>query len=104
MSNNSQGGMQVVKVLDRLASDASAKLYVYNPLTWQKENRYEIANPVTGQILPVVGLKLPSVSAVGAGGLTRVLPNQWEINFKLKTIPDTVEELTGFCKEKDWWN
>jgi hypothetical protein len=76
-------------------------MYVYNPLTWQKENRYEIANPVTGQRLPVVGLKLPYVSAVGAGGLTRVLPNQWEMNFKLRTIPDTVEEFTGFCKEKD---
>jgi hypothetical protein len=38
---------------------------------------------------------------VGAGGLTRVLPNQWEMNFKLRTIPDTVEEFTGFCKEKD---
>jgi hypothetical protein len=101
MLGHSQGGMQVVKVLDRLASGASAKLYVYNPLTWQKENRYEIVNPLTCQRLPVVGLKLPYVSAVGAGGLTRVLPNQWEMNFKLRTIPDTVEEFTGFCKERD---
>ena len=101
MLGHSQGGMQVVKVLDRLASDASARLYVYNPLTWQKENRYEIVDPLTGQRRPVVGLKLPYVSAVGAGGLTRVLPNQWEMNFKLRTIPDTVEEFTGFCKVND---
>ena len=62
MLGHSQGGMQVVKVLHRLASDASAKLYVYNPLTWQKEKRSEIVDPLTGQKRPVVGLKLPYVS------------------------------------------
>jgi len=100
MVGHSQGGMQAVKVLYRLAH-ASPKLNVYNPLTWQPEKRCEITDPLTGQSRPIAGLKLPYVSAVGAGGLTRVLPNQWEMEFKLRTIPDTVEEFTGFCKEHD---
>jgi hypothetical protein len=98
---HSQGGMQAVKVLYRLAGSAGDKLYVWNPYTWQKEDRREITDPLTGQLRPVVGLKLPYVSAVGSGGPTRLLPSQWEMNGKLRAIPDTVEDFTGFCKELD---
>lgn len=98
---HSQGGIQVVKVLHQLAGHFVPKLYVYNPLTWQKEDRAEIVDPLTGENRPVVGLKLPYASAVGAGGLTRMLPNQWEMNFKLRSIPDSVEEFTDFCKKND---
>ena len=101
MLGHSQGGMQAVKVLYRLSRRSSPKLIVYNPLTWQPENRWEITDPLTGQRRSIAGLKLPYASAVGAGGLTRMLPNQWEMDFKLRTIPDTVEEFTGFCKEND---
>jgi len=38
---------------------------------------------------------------VGAGGLTRLLPNQWDMCMKLRAVPDSVEEFTGFCKGKD---
>ena len=38
---------------------------------------------------------------MGAGGVTRFLPNQWSKNFKLRKIPDTVEEFTGFYKGRD---
>ncbi len=101
MVGHSQGGIQAIKVLHQLAGHFVPKLHVYNPLTWQKEARDEIVDPLTGEHRPVVGLKLPYVSSVGAGGLTRVLPNQWEMNFKLRTIPDSVEEFTGFCKKND---
>jgi hypothetical protein len=101
MVGHSQGGIQVVKVLYRFAAKPSAKLHVWNPLTWQKEERCEIVDPLTGQKCPVAGLRLPYVTSVGAGGLTRVLPNQWDMNFRLRTIPDSVEEFTGFCKEYD---
>jgi hypothetical protein len=101
MVGHSQGGMQVVKVLYRFAAKPTARLHVWNPLTWEKEKRCEIVDPLTGQKRPVVGLRLPYVTSVGAGGLTRVLPNQWDINLKLRTIPDSVEEFTGFCKEQD---
>jgi hypothetical protein len=101
MVGHSQGGMQVVKVLYKFASDPSSRLHVFNPLTWREEKRCNILDPLTGQERPVVGLSLPYVTAVGAGGLTRVLPNQWDMCFRLHSIPNSVEEFTGFCKRRD---
>jgi len=98
---HSQGGMQAVKVLYYLAGSYGDKLYVWNPYTWQKEDRCEITDPLTGRLRPVLGLKIPYVSAVGSGGPTRLLPSQWSMNGKLRAIPDTVEDFTGFCKGRD---
>lgn len=98
---HSQGGMQAVKVLLKLAGGPSSALHVWNPLTWQEEKRCEIVDPLTGQTRSVAGLQLPYVTAVGAGGLTRILPNQWDMMFRLRTIPNSVEEFTGFCKHWD---
>ena len=101
MVGHSQGGMQVVKVLYKFAGPPSSRLHVWNPLTWEKEKRWDILDPLTGQRRPVVGLQLPYVTSVGAGGLTRVLPNQWDMILRLRTIPASVGEFTGFCKEQD---
>ena len=101
MVGHSQGGMQVVKVLYKFAGPPSSRLHVWNPLTWEKEKRWDILDPLTGQRRPVVGLQLPYVTSVGAGGLTRVLPNQWDMILRLRTIPGSVGEFTGFCKEQD---
>jgi hypothetical protein len=101
MVGHSQGGMQVVKVLRKLAGLSSSKLHVWNPLTWKREPACDIQDPVTGKRRPVVGLRLPYVSSVGAGGLTRLLPNQWDMCMKLRSVPDSVEEFTGFYKGKD---
>jgi hypothetical protein len=98
---HSQGGMQTVKVLDQLAGDWTRNLPVFNPLTWTTENRYVITDPLTGKPQPVVGLRLAYASSVGAGGLTRILPNQWDMCMKLRRIPNSVDEFTGFCKQKD---
>src|SRR5258708_5330888 len=98
---HSQGGMQAVKVLDKLAGQDAKKLAVWNPLTWKCENRYDIKDPLTGQTRPVVGLQLPYATSMGAGGLTRFLPNQWDMCFRLRSIPDSVEEFTGFYKGRD---
>ncbi len=98
---HSQGGMQAIKILYRLAGSSGDQLHVWNPYTWQQEDRCEITDPLTGQLRPVVGLRLPYVSAVGSGGPTRLLPSQWSMNGKLRAIPDTVEDFTGFCKGLD---
>jgi len=98
---HSQGGMQAMKVLRDLAGLRSGRLAVWNPLTGQKEKRFEIIDPLTGQNRPVVGLQLPYASAVGAGGLTRLLPNQWDLFTTLRRVPDSVEEFTGFYKGRD---
>jgi hypothetical protein len=99
LTGHSQGGMQVVKVLHHLAGQSP--LHVWNPLTWEEEKRCVITDPLTGNERPVAGLEVSFASALGAGGLTRVLPNQWELTTSLHKIPDSVVEFIGFCKEKD---
>jgi hypothetical protein len=101
MVGHSQGGFQVVKVLYKFAAPPSKKLFVWNPLTWKKEKRFEITDPLTGKRRPVVGLQLAYATSMGAGGLTRMIPNQWDMAGKLRKIPDSVEEFTGFYKGKD---
>jgi hypothetical protein len=96
---HSQGGMQAVKVLYRLAG--AGPVPVWNPLTWAAENRSEITDPLTGQPHPVAGLQTSYTSVVGAGGVTRLLPNQWDMTFRLRTIPDSTVEFVGFCKVND---
>ncbi len=96
MVGHSQGGMQAVKVLHELAGTFSKKIKVWNPLTEQFEDRYSIIDPFTGLEEPVVGQKVEYASAVGAGGFTRFLPSQWSILTRLRSIPDSVENFTGF--------
>ena len=101
MVGHSQGGIQTIKVLYALAGDSEQRIAVWNPLTWMTEGRYDFIDPLTGVRHPVVGLRLPYATAVVAGGLGRALPNQWEMNGKLRDIPDSVEEFTGFQKGMD---
>jgi hypothetical protein len=98
---HSQGGIQVIRVLHMLAGDSAERLRVWNPVTRTEEERYEIRNPVTGMASSVVGLKVSYASAAAAGGLARALPNEWDMNSKLRSIPDSVEEFTGFQKGLD---
>jgi hypothetical protein len=49
----------------------------------------------------VAGLQVSYATAAVAGGLARLLPNQWDITSKLRKIPDSVEEFTGFQKGLD---
>lgn len=100
---HSQGGIQAVKVLYELAGNFSKEVKVWNPLSDQREERHTIIDPLTAAERPVVGLKISYVSAVGSGGLTRLLPNQWSMMGKLRKIPDSVEEFTGFSIGVDFW-
>jgi hypothetical protein len=101
MVGHSQGAMQVIKVLYKLDGPPSRKLAVWNPLAWRREARHEITDPQTGALRPVVGLRLPYATGMGGGGLTRLLPNQWDMCGGLRTIPDSVEEFTSFYVGKD---
>ena len=93
---HSQGGIQAVKVLYDLKGAFSNEVAVYNPLTGEFEKRYSIIDPITGSDRPVVGLEVSYATAVGAGGFTRFLPNQWVMTGRLRSIPDTTLEFTGF--------
>jgi hypothetical protein len=96
MIGHSQGGMQAIKVLHVLAGRFEREVQVLNPWTQELERRTSIVDPLTGKTRPVVGLSASYVSVVGAGGAAFLLPNQWNMAGKLRSIPDTVDEFTGF--------
>ena len=100
---HSQGGMQAVKILLVLAGAFGDEVAVWNPLTDTADGRTAIDDPVTGRRQPVVGLRMPYASAVGAGGAAFLLPNQWTMIGRLLVIPDSVEEFTGFWIDFDTW-
>jgi hypothetical protein len=96
MVGHSQGGIQAVKVLHELAGTFGERVAVWNPLSGSSEERYSIVDPLLGVERPVVGLQVSYASAVGSGGLTRFLPNQWIMAGRLRRIPDSVIEFTGY--------
>ena len=98
---HSQGGMLAVKVLYKLDGRTAERLQVWSPLTGEPEPREELIDPLTGDTRPVVGLQLPYVTVVGAGGLARFLPHQWPLLGRLRKIPDSTEEFAGFYKGFD---
>jgi hypothetical protein len=98
---HSQGGVQVVKVLDELAGVMSSEVHVWNPVTDAPEGRASIVDPFTGTERPVLGVQVSYASAVGAGGAAVLLPNQWSMAHRLRIIPDSVDEFTGFTINVD---
>jgi hypothetical protein len=103
MVGHSQGGMQAIKVLHDLAGTFAPSLPVWNPVTEQPEPRTSIVDPITGRDLPVVGNKVSYTSAVGAGGPSGVLPNQWSVITRIREIPDTTIQFDGFFIGIDWF-
>jgi hypothetical protein len=97
MVGHSQGGIQLVKVLYDLAGADGPDIPVWNPFTDAAENRVSIVDPYTGEERPVVGLKVGYASVVAAGGSALLLPNQWSMARRLRSIPDSVEDFTGFA-------
>jgi hypothetical protein len=98
---HSLGGIQAVRVLHKLAGDSGTNLTVWNPLTRHEEERAIITDPLTGHTRPVVGVQVSYACVSVAGGLGRILPNEWDMYKKLRKIPDSVEEFTGFQKGLD---
>ncbi|HKE39117.1 MAG TPA: hypothetical protein VKG21_04700 [Casimicrobiaceae bacterium] len=98
---HSQGGMLTIKVLYELSGEFEDKLNVWNPLNGEKENRTTIIDPLDGVERPVVGLKVPYAASLATGRLLRVLFGQWEMVSRLRAIPDSVDEFTGFIIEWD---
>jgi hypothetical protein len=93
---HSQGGIQAVKVLRELDGQFSDKIAVWSPLADSAENRTTIVDPLTGKAQPVVGIKVDYVSVIAAGGAALLLPNQWSMAGRLRTVPNTVVDFTGY--------
>ncbi len=100
---HSQGGIQVIRILHKLAGTYPAKFQVWNPETQAWLGRDTIIDPVTGQELSVTNVQVSYAAVATAGGIARILPNEWDMNDRLRTIPDSVVEFTGFQKGLDPW-
>ncbi|TMH08362.1 MAG: hypothetical protein E6H67_01570 [Betaproteobacteria bacterium] len=98
---HSQGGMMVVKILQDLAGMSTAKVWVWNPVTRRSEQRDRITDPWTGRQRPVTDLKVPYAAALATGRLPRLMLGQWSTLAKLRDIPDSVEEFSGFTIDWD---
>ena len=98
---HSQGGMLTVKVLQDLAGASGDRIKVWNPVTDAAEDRFTVVDPLTGIDRPVVGLRVPYAAALATGSLMRVLLGQWGMLSRLRSVPDTVDEFTGFFIEWD---
>ena len=97
----SQGGMLAIKVLYEFAGEFRPSIAIWNPLTNHSERRVVLRDPLTGFERPVIGLKVGYVAAIGTGKLMRVILGQWDMLSRLRQIPDTVEDFTGFFIEGD---
>ena len=93
---HSQGGMLAIRVLYELTGEFDAAIAVRDPVTGEALPRTTIRDPLTGQLRPVVGLKLPYVAALATGKTMRVLLGQWSMLPRLRKIPDSVDEFTGY--------
>ena len=93
---HSQGGMLAIKVLHELAGAFHDNIPVWNPLTNEAEERGTIVDPITGQKRAVIGLQVRYAAAITTGKVMRIVLGQWNMLPRLREIPDTVEEFTGF--------
>jgi hypothetical protein len=93
---HSQGGMMAIRILHELNGAFHESIPVWNPATAAALERSTIRDPLTGVTRPVVGLKVGYIAAIATGKLPRILLGQWDMLAKLRKIPDTADEFTGF--------
>jgi hypothetical protein len=98
---HSQGGMVVLRTLWELAGAFGDAIAVRDPASGESEGRAEIVDPLDGRARPVVGLRVGYAAALATGKLPRLLLGQWTMLGRLRSVPDTVEEFTGFLIEWD---
>jgi len=94
---HSQGGMLVMRTLHELAGAFATDVAVVDPATRKALPRTTIRDPYTGSERPVVGLSVSFSSAIATGKLARVLLGQWTMLEKLRRVPDSTAEFTGFA-------
>ncbi|MGH8851477.1 MAG: hypothetical protein ACREYD_10820 [Casimicrobiaceae bacterium] len=93
---HSQGGIQVITILHELAGTFGAERRVFDPLSGRFEDRTTIVDPISGRERPVVGVSVAYASVVGTGGWAMALPSSWKVFPVVRTIPDSVDDFTGY--------
>ena len=98
---HSQGGALAIRVLHELAGAFHDAIPVVDPETGVVLPRTTVVDPYTRRERPVVGLRVAYAAAIATGWLPRLLLGQWTMLPRLRTIPDTVTEFTGFDLPND---
>ncbi|GBE35536.1 hypothetical protein BMS3Bbin06_02077 [bacterium BMS3Bbin06] len=98
---HSRGGMLVIKVLHEFSGAFRRELHPWNPVEGRFEKRTTIIDPLGGGERGITGLKVGFASAVATGKMMRFFLGQWGMINRLRKIPDTVEEFTGFFLKYD---
>lgn len=98
---HSQGGMLALKVLHELNGSFGGYPRVWSPFAKEPEDRYTIIDPLSGEETPVGDLRVGLVSAIAAGHFMRLILGQWEMLPRLRQVPDTVEEFSGYHIRND---
>jgi len=98
---HSQGGMLAIRTLYELAGAFHATLHVVDPATGNALARTSIVDPHTGRLRPVVGLRVAYAAALATGWLPRLVLGQWSMLQRLRRIPDTADEFSGFILPRD---
>jgi hypothetical protein len=98
---HSQGGMRVIRTLDELAGEFDDALDVVDPATGRALSRTWIVDPYTHTRRPVVGVRVAYAAALATGWLPRLVLGQWTMLSRLRTIPDSVDDFTGFILPHD---
>ncbi|HEY2816677.1 MAG TPA: hypothetical protein VGK44_06025 [Casimicrobiaceae bacterium] len=98
---HSQGGMLAIRTLYEFAGTFHDAIHVVDPATARTLDRTTLRDPLTGAMRPVVGIKVSYAAALATGKLARVLLGQWSMLPRLRIIPDTVEDFTGFTLPGD---
>ena len=93
---HSQGGMVAIRVLHEFAGAFHDTLPVIDPATGEALARTTIIDPRTREQRQVVGMHVAYAAALATGWLPRVFLGQWTMIPRLRKIPDTVTEFTGF--------
>ena len=93
---HSQGGMMAIRILHELDGAFHDAIPVWDPVAGVALARTTIRDPRTGETRPVKGLKVGYAAAIATGKLPRILLGQWDMIAKLRRIPDTAEDFTGF--------
>jgi hypothetical protein len=89
-------GMMAIRILYELDGAFHDAIPVWNPLAGEVLARTTIRDPRTGATRPVKGLKVDYATAIATGKLPRIFLGQWDMIAKLRRIPDTAENFTGF--------
>lgn len=98
---HSQGGMLAIRTLYEFAGAFHEALHVVDPASGAELARTSIVDPRSGALRPVVGLHVAYAAALATGWLPRLLLGQWDMISRLRRIPDTVTEFTGFIVPHD---